>query len=147
MESKVIQEIVTQIIQQYRLPLDSLHGPAHWARVYENGRCLAERTGAREDVVTLFALFHDACRRADGMDFGHGRRGARLADSFCGLYFDLDPAGLDTLMEACANHTAGWIRADITVQTCWDADRLDLGRAGILPRPGLLCTQAARDHT
>jgi uncharacterized protein len=31
------------------------------------------------------------------------------------------------------------------VQTCWDADRLDLGRVGIIPRPDRLCTEEARD--
>jgi uncharacterized protein len=35
--------------------------------------------------------------------------------------------------------------ADITIQTCWDADRLDLGRVGIVPDPARLCTVAARD--
>ena len=35
--------------------------------------------------------------------------------------------------------------ADITVQTCWDADRLDLGRVGIRPDPRRLCTAAARN--
>ncbi|MBT5083254.1 MAG: hypothetical protein HOM62_22025 [Rhodospirillaceae bacterium] len=37
------------------------------------------------------------------------------------------------------------IDADITVQTCWDADRLDLGRAGIVPDPRYLCTDAAKE--
>jgi len=31
------------------------------------------------------------------------------------------------------------------VQTCWDSDRLDLGRVGIQPRPERLCTAAAQD--
>jgi uncharacterized protein len=31
-----------------------------------------------------------------------------------------------------------------TIQTCWDADRLDLGRVGITPHPSRLCTEAAR---
>lgn len=35
--------------------------------------------------------------------------------------------------------------ADITVQTCWDADRLDLGRVGIRPDPDRLCTSAAKE--
>lgn len=39
----------------------------------------------------------------------------------------------------------GHTDADITVQTCWDADRLDLGRVGINPAPEKLCTIAARD--
>jgi uncharacterized protein len=34
---------------------------------------------------------------------------------------------------------------DITVLTCWDADRLDLGRVGIRPAAHRLCTDAARD--
>ena len=33
--------------------------------------------------------------------------------------------------------------ADPTVLTCWDADRLDLGRVGITPRAEKLCTSAA----
>jgi uncharacterized protein len=37
------------------------------------------------------------------------------------------------------------IDADITIQTCWDADRLDLGRVGTTPDPARLCTAAARD--
>jgi uncharacterized protein len=28
---------------------------------------------------------------------------------------------------------------------CWDADRLDLGRVGIQPKPELLCTDTARE--
>ena len=31
---------------------------------------------------------------------------------------------------------------DITVQCCWDADRLDLGR--VMPDPRRLCTDAAK---
>jgi uncharacterized protein len=34
----------------------------------------------------------------------------------------------------------------VTVQTCWDADRLDLGRVGKHPHPRYLCTPAARDR-
>jgi len=34
---------------------------------------------------------------------------------------------------------------EVTVQTGWDADRLDLGRVGIVPRPDKLCTAQARD--
>ena len=31
----------------------------------------------------------------------------------------------------------------MTVQTCWDADRLDLGRVGIKPDARYLCTAEA----
>jgi uncharacterized protein len=51
------------------------------------------------------------------------------------------------LHTACADHTKGLLDADITIQTCWDADRLDLGRVGIVPDPDRLCTDAAREPT
>jgi hypothetical protein len=48
------------------------------------------------------------------------------------------------LQLACAGHTNEQMHPDITVQTCWDADRLDLGRVGIMPEPTRLCTAAAK---
>jgi hypothetical protein len=36
------------------------------------------------------------------------------------------------------------LAGEITVQTCWDADWLDLGRVGIMPDPRYLCTIAAK---
>jgi uncharacterized protein len=38
----------------------------------------------------------------------------------------------------------GHLEGDATLQACWDADRLDLGRVGITPSPRRLCTDAAR---
>jgi len=35
------------------------------------------------------------------------------------------------------------VDADPTVQTCWDADRLDLGRVGIKPAARYLSLEAA----
>ena len=51
----------------------------------------------------------------------------------------------ELLIEACEYHSDGLTEADITVQTCWDSDRLDLGRCGIYPAPDRLCTEAARN--
>jgi uncharacterized protein len=48
------------------------------------------------------------------------------------------------LQLACAGHTDEQTHPDSTVQTCWDADRLDLGRVGITPEPRRLCTAAAK---
>ncbi|MFZ2726177.1 MAG: hypothetical protein WAX77_08010 [Methylococcaceae bacterium] len=31
-----------------------------------------------------------------------------------------------------------------TILTCWDADRLDLGRVAIMPNPEYLCTDIAK---
>jgi uncharacterized protein len=121
------------------------HGLTHWARVLENGLRLAPATGANVTVVALFAIFHDARRRSDSRDPGHGERGAQCATELRAEWLDLSDAEMDLLYEACARHTDGWLEADVTVQTCWDADRLDLPRAGVQVRPERLCTAAARE--
>jgi uncharacterized protein len=125
------------------LPPFGLHGIKHWARVLEIGRRLIPLTGARADVVELFSVLHDACRHNEVHDPRHGERGAALAAALCGRVFELDDAGLVLLRNACAHHTDGVCVADVTVQTCWDSDRLDLARAGIRPSPRKLCTEAA----
>ena len=48
------------------------------------------------------------------------------------------------LLEACETHTSEKDSDNVTIQTCWDSDRLDLGRVGITPHPSRLCTPAAR---
>ena len=45
-----------------------------------------------------------------------------------GALFVLDTAGFDMLVHACRYHSDGLVEGDVTVRTCWDADRLDLGR-------------------
>lgn len=54
------------------------------------------------------------------------------------------PAILRAILDGCALHSEGAIDAHPTVQTCWDADRLDLGRVGTKPHPQRLCTDGAR---
>jgi uncharacterized protein len=141
-----LRAIVHAILEDYSLPRDGLHGVAHWARVLENGMRLAAATGANIEVVQLFALFHDSCRINEGWDEGHGQRGADLAAAFRGQHFQLDNRNFELLYTACAYHTDGTTDGDVTVQTCWDSDRLDLGRVGVLPEPSRLCTAAAKSR-
>ena len=137
--------LVSRILDGYALPRAGVHGVAHWARVLENGRRLATLTdGVDLDVIELFSVFHDARRVNEAIDWGHGKRGAELAVQFRGHSFELDDSRFALLEYACKEHTAGKTQADRTVQVCWDADRLDLLRVGIRPRPSLLCTEAAR---
>jgi uncharacterized protein len=136
--------IVAEILRGYALPARGFHGVVHWARVLENGIKLAESTGANPAVVQLFAVFHDSRRENDGTDPAHGRRGADLAAAFRGRVFELPDAEFELLYRACEWHTEGKTDPDVTVLTCWDADRLDLGRVGIVPSPKYLCTTAAR---
>ena len=137
--------LLAAIRNGYVLDWDGIHGSAHWARVRENGLRLAESTGARRDVVELFAFLHDARRRNESIDDGHGARGAGLARALRGDAFEIDEAGMALLVEACTAHTDGVLAEDPTLGTCWDADRLDLPRCGITPAPDRLSTEAARD--
>ena len=105
---------------------------------------MADATGAKIEVVQLFAVFHDSRRISEGVDDDHGQRGADLAAELRGDLFNQPDADFELLYEACAHHTDGETEADITIQTCWDADRLDLGRVGMIPAPKKLCTPAAR---
>lgn len=141
----ITRALVDAVLRQYRLPLNGIHGVGHWARVGETGARLAPLTGADPLVVELFALFHDACRRNESFDPGHGRRGARLARSLSPAHRFADAGQIEKLVDACSLHARGQTESHVTVQTCWDADRLDLGRVGIRPRPDRLCTEAARD--
>jgi uncharacterized protein len=130
---------------QFALEWNGIHGVLHWTRVRENGLRLADLTGANPRVVEFFAFLHDARRLDDGHDPGHGARAAELARELAGSTFEIAAPDLELLAEACEGHSDGLMRGDVTIITCWDADRLDLGRVGIRPRPDLLCTQAARD--
>lgn len=141
----ISRELIQAILQQYPLNPLGIHGVVHWARVLENGRRLSMQTQANLAVVELFSIFHDARRESDGVDFKHGEQGARLAVQWRGRFYDLPDDQLNLLVTACERHTFGKTQADVTVQTCWDADRLDLGRVGIVPSPKRLCTSAARD--
>ena len=138
-----LKAIVHRILEDYELPWHGTHGVGHWARVLENGVRLADATGAKIEVVQLFAVFHDSRRVNEGVDDDHGCRGADLATELRHL-FKLSDDDFALLCEACAFHTDGLVDADSTIQTCWDSDRLDLGRVGMIPAPKLLCTPAAK---
>jgi uncharacterized protein len=118
----------------------SVHGPDHWRRVERNACILAARTGAIVPVVRLFALFHDSRRENDGYDSDHGRRGAEFAAKVRGSWFQLPDDQFELLRYACVLHTDGHHHEDPTIGTCWDADRLDLGRVGMIPDPSYMST-------
>ncbi len=123
----------------------SAHGPSHWRRVEQTGLLLATRTGADPVVVRLFALFHDSRRINEGTDDCHGARGAVYARSLKGSFFNLDDASFAILEEACIWHTDREFSDHPTIGTCWDADRLDLGRVGAIPDPRLMSTSFGKE--
>jgi uncharacterized protein len=114
-------------------------------RALYNGRLLAGMESANLSVVELFCMLHDTQRRNERRaPPSHGRRAARYAKSLRGVWFDLSDKEMELLTEALKYHSDGYTEADITVQVCWDADRLDLGRVGIKPAPHRLCTASAK---
>jgi uncharacterized protein len=137
--------VVHEILKGYTLPIRGPHGVVHWARVLENGLRLASATGANPEVVTLFALFHDSRRVNEYHNEGHGLRGGEYARALRGSLIHLRDSEFELLFEACRLHTDGKTQGELTVAICWDADRLDLGRVGIIPQPERLCTDAARE--
>ena len=102
------------------------------------------KAGADVIVVRLFAVFHDAERTNEGYDPEHGQRGADLAARLHGDLFKLTDGQLALLLDACRHHNDGLVSCEITVGTCWDADRLDLPRVGLEPQADKMSTPQAK---
>ena len=137
-------ELWQHVIRETGVAIDGIHGPQHWARVERNGLYIARETGADPEIVTLFALFHDSRRVNDGIDTGHGERGAAYAHTLRPTLDFLSADRFEQLVFACTWHTDLVHHDDPTIHTCFDADRLDLGRVGIAPSAQYLNTAAAK---
>lgn len=133
--------------ERFRLDWQGIHGAPHWARVRANGLRLAATTGADRKVVELFAYLHDSCRENEFHDSLHGYRASLFIADLCQQgVLNITNAQATILCDACTEHSCGFTHNNsITIMTCWDADRLDLGRVGIRPDPKQLCTAAAQD--
>lgn len=133
-------------ILETRPYISEVHGPKHWQQVEYNGLLLADKTGADIDVVRLFAIFHDSKRANDDYDCKHGMRGAEFAKE-CrqAKLFDMDDSRFEKLYHACMFHTDECVNDDITINTCYDADRLDLGRVGIQLNPTKMATEFGKE--
>lgn len=128
-----------------RWKLGDLHGIHHWDRVLRNGLLLSE-PGTDTMVVAYFAYLHDACRENDGEDPDHGPRAAALIDSLKADWLgELSEGQILVLQKAVAGHTALLRTGDPTVDACFDADRLDLIRSGIVPDPARMASSRGAD--
>ena len=142
---KDTKSLLDRIVSQFQLGIHSPHGVSHWGRVKTNGLEVAKHTdGVNFEVVELFAFFHDSRRENEYHDPEHGSRAVVLAETLRGKYFELADDEFALFTYACSYHTSGGTDADITIQCCWDSDRLDLGRVGIRPDPNYLCTEHAK---
>ena len=122
----------------------SYHGIDHWDRVYNNGQLLLTPE-VNPLVVGLFAYLHDSRRVNDGQDLEHGPRAAKYIDSLrTTLLKDVGDEEIYLLKEACRLHTSADKTGNPTIDACFDADRLDLGRVGITPDPKRMATEKGK---
>ncbi|MBU4327282.1 MAG: hypothetical protein KKB91_06005 [Proteobacteria bacterium] len=142
--SIITPDLLSKIREQYSLNWHGTHGIPHWHRVWENGIKLSEQQGINAKVLQLFAVFHDSQRMNENTDPNHGPRGAELALEFR-EHIPLDDEEFTLLTIACCLHTSEHTHSDITIQACFDADRLDLGRVGITPDAYFLNSKMAKN--
>lgn len=133
------------ILENYNLgKRKGYHNLWHWENVESN---VINLNVPKSDpfVTRIFALIHDSKRINEDHDENHGERAATYAKE---LYqqkkIPINNKQLDLLIEACANHEKGLITDNPTIGACWDADRLDLLRVGIIPDKNLLSTLEAK---
>lgn len=128
-------------LTKFKLGPDSLHGPRHWKKVSKNGHLLSQQPGVDGLVLQLFAVLHDCCRNDEGTDPAHGARAAEFVTKIRIEHLSsLTDEQFDKLHHACRHHSGKSTHDDPTIGACFDADRLDLTRCGIIPDPSLMST-------
>ena len=136
-----IEKVRTFAIGHTKMGKESIHGIEHWDRVARNGEAL-HVPGADMEVVSCFAYLHDVERQSDAYDVEHGPKAAELIgnirESVLGF---LDDKQIGVLKDACTFHTTVPRTGNPTIDTCFDADRLDLPRVGIVPDPDRMATK------
>ena len=142
-----LHKILDTAKARYSLNPTGIHGIAHWKRVMENGLKLAEHNGANKDIVQLFALLHDCCRQDDGSDIEHGPRAAEFTRTLRNRLIFAEDEQFEKLTRAIHGHTNELHTDDLDIGTCWDADRLDIGRVfGVKPSRRYLNTDIAKKN-
>jgi uncharacterized protein len=142
----LVSHALNLVQPQFRLDLHhSYHGISHWARVWRNAKELCNEMEVDPTVPCLFSFFHDSQRFDEGNDFGHGARACSwLEQLYIKRKLSITAIELHLLCEAVSWHSDGKTDADPIIQICWDADRLDLGRVGVMPDATYLCTDHAK---
>lgn len=134
-------DVQRRVLQDFKLDLMGDHGLPHWTRVYRNGLLIAGVDSKVDlEIVTMFSLLHDSMRENEYDDIEHGIRGARYTQQLFdnGVFDYVEGERLTILRAAISGHPLGNVQrredwSSRTIQACWDADRLDLGRVGTKP--------------
>ena len=140
----MIDQGVLHLLRKESSFFDSpIHGIKHWKTVERNAHYLADFNNADKEVLSYFAYFHDCMRKNEHRDKGHGPRGAAFAKKHRDI-IPLNDIQFKQLTDACKGHTYGKRPECVTINTCWDADRLDLLRAGVIPDANRLYNEEAK---
>ena len=139
----MMKELINKVVAESKLANSSIHGVSHWKTVERNGVYLCQFNAADIEVVRLFALFHDSKRENDHRDLEHGPRAEIYLRTISKLV-PLNPDQFENLCIACRTHTVGKVAENITIGTCWDSDRLDIGRVGIKPHEKFMTNEEAK---
>ena len=127
--------------------LGETHGLPHWQKVERNGILLSLengriREGINIKVVRFFAYLHDKCRYDNWTDIEHGVRAADMLQTIRDTILkDFTDEEVSLLERACKYHTTELCTGNPTIDVCFDADRLDLSRVGIVPNPRRMATE------
>lgn len=135
--NKVVEYLKPRIIP-------GIHGLAHSHQVERNALILSSfvESKVNENVIRAFAYFHDSCRINNGSDAMHGERAAQLVESVKGnILLGLSDEEISLLKLACQLHTDVLCTCLPTIDICFDADRLDLIRCGIMPDATKMATK------
>lgn len=128
-------------ISRWPEDMGTTHGVEHWDRVAKFGRMLYQK-GADMDVIMAFAYLHDTERKDNAVDIEHGKRASLLINKIRETELSaLGDEQIEKLKRACELHTTEHRTGDLTIDTCFDADRMDLLRVGITPSPERMATQ------
>ena len=146
MRDQHIEKVREYAIRHTKMGADSIHGIDHWDRVARNGESL-QVPGADTTVVLCFAYLHDVERQSDGYDVVHGPRAEQLIDEIRdSVLAFLNDQQIGLLKDACALHTTCPKTGNPTIDACFDSDRLDLPRAGIIPDPRKMATKEGAER-
>ena len=151
-------------VWEYRCCEGSTHGRQHWAQVHKLVLALSEQLQLKpwaQACVEVFAWTHELARKNDATEEQHSLESSEYFLRISSRIFpELDTRQRKLIALAIAHHadgTTAWEHildkgnpiadledsclADI-LGCCWDADRLDLLRMGVIPESKIMSTSA-----
>lgn len=142
-----LEDVWKVALSVFRLGSKTFHGRLHWENVERNAVFIGSKTANVDmEVIQIFAAIHDCKRQDEGTDPEHGDRSASFAkELFERGLLPITDGQLKKLQYACKYHQKEKRSNDPTIGTCWDADRLDLYRVGIVPLASYFSTDAGKE--